>query len=159
MGRRNTKQRQWLQENGYLNGSSELLTEGKAEWKRKYQREYQKARRKRMKYVVVSLTDEEADQLRNQAKEHHQTLTTYLREAALAYDQNRYLIPDNEQLIQLQEELAFIRYNLDDIKTMASRSFGSEKEQQFDLALDRIAYLDNYIQTALLHPPLTAYPS
>ena len=154
MGR--SKQWQWLEENGYTQGDSQLLEKGKVLWKKKYHREYQKSRRQKMKYLTVSLHPDETRQLEASAKTHHRSLTTYIREASLAYTGKIYLVPDEELITDLRQEIALIRYNLEDIRELIATSYGEDQRKQMDLVIDRITYLDQYVRTLLEQPSLAS---
>ncbi|MEL7533975.1 MAG: hypothetical protein AAFN10_21880 [Bacteroidota bacterium] len=151
--------RAWLEQEGYFGKDKQHLLTGKAKWKQKYQREYQRQRRRERKQVVISLDRSDEADLRAAAIQHHRPLATYIRESSLAYSQQTFLLPDPAELVALREELAFIRYHIEDLVRLMKQSFGSEQEKQLELLIDRIDYLERFIVESLSHPPLVAKPS
>lgn len=154
VGRRSALMWQWLEEQGYTQGDGKLLEQGKKAWKKKYNREYQRQRRKETAYHIVPYSPDENEEMLGYAKTAHKASTTYIRESSLAHGRGQYLIPENyqAQIITLREELALIRYNLESIRTLAIRAYGADKAKQFDLAIDRTYYLDQFIREALAQP-------
>ncbi|MEL7534958.1 MAG: hypothetical protein AAFN10_26890 [Bacteroidota bacterium] len=151
--------RAWLEQEGYYGKDRQHHLAGKAKWKQKYQREYQRQRRRERKQVVISLDRSDEANLRAAASQHQRPLATYIREASLAYGNQKFLLPDPAELVALREELAFIRYHIEDLVRLMKQSFGVEQEKQLELLINRIDYLESFVVETLSNPPLVPNPS
>ena len=103
---------QWLSENGYTDAGEEKLNEGKQIYKRLYQKLYQRKRRKERPSVLVSLSPTEYEQLHIASGKHNTSLAPFIRESALAYLNQSFLVPDEEKLIAFQKHIALLEYDL-----------------------------------------------
>lgn len=119
--------------------------------RRAYMRQYQKELRTRRKRLELSLDPEDYDRLKQEAQRHDMKLATFTREAVFAYLDSQYILPNPEQVREL--ELA-LRQIGNDISQIAHYANSRESEQQIDLpAIGRLlAKLEEEISQALRHP-------
>lgn len=126
--------------------------EEKKEKKAKYMAEVY---RKEHRYINCVLTLEEYDVLKERAVSIGRKPTVYLREAAFAYMQARYLVPSGveEQLSTLIAELRKIGGNVNQLAKRANRI---QKLTVWDavLARERLNQLEDRVKAFIRNPPV-----
>lgn len=146
----------YLEATGVLEwGTIEQIEEAKKYYKKLYQRSYKQRQRKVRPEIILSLSKDDHAALSNVAKKHHIKLASFVRDAALAYTQQQFLIPNEKEIIELREYLALIGYDIKRLREEATQSGEIGIAELYHLLLDQITKLEEYTREKLEHPPLS----
>lgn len=88
---------QYLNKNGLLHvldGPSENIDEIRKVYRKEYKKEYRRRYQKNRIHRVIIFSPEEFALLKKASKNHKKPFSTFVRESALAYVSNGYIIPD-----------------------------------------------------------------
>lgn len=118
--RQNTGIWQYLAQCGVLeNGTDDEIKAARKAYWQKYFREYKRKRRAEHKEITVFLQKEDLKKISEAAKNHKLTKAKFLKEAAAAYVDKAYIVPDRVQVAYLEQMLIQI---LNEIQAMAKRA-------------------------------------
>src|SRR3989304_3505357 len=99
--RKNTSLWAYLDFTGVLEkGTDAEIKQAKKQYWKKYFHEYKQNRRKDIPEYPIGLSKKNGEytKVKNEAKRHKLTITSFLKQSALAYMEKRFLIPDREQI-------------------------------------------------------------
>ncbi len=149
--RANTGIWKYLAECGVLeNGTEEQIKAARKAYKKKYILAYKRKQRGELKEITVLLNKEESAKVSEQAKKHQLTVVSFLKTAALAYLEKKYIVPNKEQVAHIEQTLIQI---LNEIQVIAKRNkilFGLNP-----LSIERrINRMEAVINDTLRNPPL-----
>ncbi|MEZ4849746.1 MAG: hypothetical protein R3B93_14260 [Bacteroidia bacterium] len=147
----------WLKENGFTENETKI-EEGKKLWQKKYHREYQKKRRAEKRLISFYLTPSEYQQVEQAAKAHKRRISTFIKEACLAYMDQRFLIPDETLITEIREEISLIGYDIKRIQSELSKMEEPNLKESLEMLTDRISYLESFVKKQFENPPLIASP-
>lgn len=89
----------------YVAGSTDTPEQLKKQYWRKYKAQWRKRKREEQKEFTLSFTKPELAIITNQAKKHSRSRTQYIKEAALAYSSDKFLVPDEHTILRIKELL------------------------------------------------------
>ena len=131
--------------------------------KRAYRKQYmlafkQKQRATRPEYTVNFTThDGEHGRVKLAAQRHHLTMSAFIRLSVLSYINQRYMVPDTEQIARLEQILSEC---LNEIRTIvhAKERWSWQREQKMEEIEKRIIRLETRIDEVFRNPPLSPQP-
>ncbi len=139
---------EYLDQSGVLELGDELaIKAAKKAYRKNYQRAYKRHQRNRRKEYQIQLSKEENKRISEAAKKHHLSPSKFIKKAALAYLQNEYVIPDNEQIAQL-EYLLSVAYS--SISQIAGKT--PQLTQDYERLSRIIERLEKEVTQALRYP-------
>ncbi len=109
-------QTQYLKEHGITNKTDEHRIERlKKTYRREYLREYRKRSRSSLKRLTIGFSKDDHRKLKLASKDHHRSLSEFIRNAAIAYIEQGYLPHDVKQIKDLTLNLQRIGNNINQI--------------------------------------------
>ncbi|MDW3651017.1 MAG: hypothetical protein R8P61_28330 [Bacteroidia bacterium] len=152
--RRNTGMWEYLEQSGVLeSGNEEAIEAVKKEYKRQYQRKYRKQKRKERPEVTITLAKPDWLKLTHAAQQHHYSLPSFIKHAALSYLNQTYLVPDREPVSRLEQRLRLCQTDIRMIaRHVHKRNLPELNQAYLDLA-ERINHMETIIHDAFHHPP------
>jgi hypothetical protein len=146
----------YLDELGVLEkGSNEEIKAAKKQYRLKYFIEYRKQyRKKKPEYsVYYSRESGEHNRIIQAARKHNLSPTSFIRLSSLAYIDNKYIVPNQEQVAHLEQLLADC---LNEVKTLVSRKerFFWDREEKINAIEKLIQKLEAQIDDVFRNPPL-----
>ncbi len=156
MKRNKSKIWQFLESSGVLEkGNESEIKAVRREYRKKYYLEYKrKAREEKPEYtILLSKKNGEYDRIKLAAKRHKRTITRFIRESALAYIEQRFLVPDP---IRIAEVEILLSDCLNEIKTIIRprEKYFWERDQRLEEIEKRIERLEKQIDETLRNPPI-----
>lgn len=129
-------------------GSEEDIARARREYWRKYKAEWRKQKRREVKEFAVVYTAKELIVVNHAAKKHRISITKYIKESALAYANNRFLVVDVEGTHAIRELLSLCYNELQQISEY------QEKSELLELLLKKVAILEKKVLERINNPPL-----
>ena len=129
------------------NGNNEEIQKARKEYRRKYKASWRNAKRKRDKELTTSWTKEEYRKLKEEAKHHKQSITGFVKGAATAYMNQRFIYPDEIQLRKTIQLLALIYNSILELREVSAISVEATRKM-----LDDICQLEKDIRVMLYSP-------
>lgn len=118
--RKNTGIWKYLEETGVLeHGTEAEIQAARKEYQKKYILQYKRKQRGEMKEYIVLLKKDEQTLFKEAAQKHKTTIVRFLKTAALAYLEKKYIVPDQVQVAHLEQTLIQI---LNEIQALAKRN-------------------------------------
>ncbi len=152
--RRQTGMWEYLEASGVLETKDDKLIEkAKREYKRIYQRQYRKLRRKQIKEVNISLDKADWEKLDHAAQEHHYSLPAFVKQSALSYINQTYLVPDREPITRLEQRLRLCQTDIRVIAKNVHKLNMTELNLAFIQLAERIQSLEDIVVTSFTKPP------
>lgn len=134
-------------------GTDAEIKAAKREYWKSYYAKYRRAQREDKPEFSVPLSKKNGDygKMALGAKRHHMTITTFIRKAALSYMDRSYLVPNQNQVVRLEQALMNC---LNEIQAIArtKEKYNWEREQKYDAIAARITILETEIRQALCFP-------
>jgi hypothetical protein len=150
--RTNTKSAQfaYLKEGGYFDRGPEAIKLGKKLFRREYL-----ARKKREYREVYSehtiICKPEIEKLfAAAALSHGMKIPCLIRNAAIAYCNKRYLIPNNEAMYKVEQNIAYARTQIERIGRESTGLFGRTKDEKIQKLLESIEAM---VEQSFKQPP------
>jgi hypothetical protein len=119
----------YLEAHGLLDQGPEKLAEGKIAYRRDYLKRHKQAYRKRTVSHVITCNPLDERMLAHAAQEHGMRVSEYVRMAALAYGQKKYLVPRIEVLYDVQQQLLFLRSRIERVATEKRGLFQKDRSE------------------------------
>lgn len=136
-------------------GSDEEIKAAKREYRKKYLLQFKQRQRMKKSEFIICLSKENGEYafIKSAAKKHHLTPTAFIKQSALAYPKQIYIVPDKLQVARLEQLLADC---LNEIKKIASSKerFLWSREQKINDIEKRIEKMENHISETLRNPLL-----
>ena len=109
--------------------------------------------RKDKKYLNCVLSKEEFKKIKTNSKSHWKTPTTYLRESAIAYSKQKFLIPENikEQLERFIFILRSIANNINQIVKHINTKHSAWKAEIIEIK-NTVHWLESLIKSFIENP-------
>lgn len=154
--RQNTGIYKYLEETGVLErGIEEEIQQARKNYKKKYILSYKRKQRSQQKEFTVLLNKDEYKSMSAQAKNHHMTVVRFLKLAAIAYTNKKYIVPDREAVARIESTLIQIQNEIQAIAKRNKILFGLNP-----LAIEkRINRMETVIYDALQNPPSINNPT
>ncbi len=146
---------EYLEASGVLEyGSDEEIKAVKREYRKKYLLLYKRAKRGSTKEYTITLNKESRELLllMKSAKIHSLTVPEFIRQSALAYCEQKYLIPHPYMVAELEQLLSDC---LNEIRVLATKRdrFFWDTEMKLERVEKRIIKLEEAINTLFRNPP------
>jgi len=109
-------------------GSEASIEQAKKEYRRQYKANWKKERRRQQKSIELFFNKEEWATILQSAGKHNRSYTRFVKDAALAYCQKKYLIRDNVDYRQVMALLKMIFARLKNLESAVPLSFYKVKE-------------------------------
>lgn len=146
----------YLEARGVLeNGTDEQIIAAKRQYRKNYLHHFKQRQRKVKPGFTVMLSKENGqyDSISLAAKKHSLAITAYLRDAALAYTNQYYIVPDKAQVARLEQLLAQYLNEVQRIDPVKEK-YSWEREQKYEAIEKSIVAMKVQIREALSNPPL-----
>ncbi|MEO0898672.1 MAG: hypothetical protein AAFY71_19825 [Bacteroidota bacterium] len=145
--------RNYLKEQGLTkNSDPKLLEAAKRTYQRHYNRNYKQQRRKEYPEVTVSLSQNQYHSLTQFAQGHHLTLASFLREAALAYCNSTFVVPNHAQVASVEQKLLLMQTDVHMIAKHLKKLSIADLSQAYTALEDRFLQLEQYVTQRLREP-------
>ncbi len=118
--------------------------------RQQYLKRYQKLYRMERKRLELTLTPDEHQTLQDAAKRHKKKLSTFTKEAALAYLNQEFIVPDEEHLQRIELGIRRIGINLNQLVRRAHQS-GIQPDTVAQLE-ELVRQLEQSVGDSLRHP-------
>ncbi len=146
---------EYLEASGVLeHGTDEEIKAVKREYRKKYLLQYKRTKRGGAKEYTVTLKKEskELSIFMKSAKIHSLTVPEFIRQSALAYCEQKYLIPHPYQVAELEHLLSGC---LNEIRTLVTKRdrFFWDAEMKLERVEKRIIKLEESIYQLFRNPP------
>ncbi len=149
----NSKLYAFLDQQGLIpNGSAQEIANAKKEYKRAYQRKYRRKQRKERPEVTVILTKAEWKLLTDTATGHFFTLSSYLREAALAYTNQTYIVPNQLQIAEIQQRIRLLQSDIQLMVKWLDRLRYHELKDMIPALIKRIMVIESQLVSLITRP-------
>lgn len=144
---------EYLEESGVLeNGTDEEIAAAKKEYQRRYQAQYRRTRRQTHPETTVTFTRDEWNFLKEVAKRHNQSLPKFIKQAALAYQTQQYIVPDEQAVARIEQLLSLARTDTLIIAKHLRRLNQQEIAEAYEALADRYTQLEEKISRQLRQP-------
>ena len=127
-------------------GNQLLIEQAKKEYRRQYKAAWKRAKRKMMKEVTLSLTEQEYIEIREEPTRHHKKMAPFIKEACISYLRKIYLVPDDASIQKLLQILKMTYIAIENL---------AEDENQRDFCKIVLSQMDTWekdIRTCLINP-------
>ncbi len=128
-------------------GDEEAIAQARTEYWAKYKQNWKKQKRTDQKTLEISFTRQEWLVIKQAAGANNRSYTRFTKESALAYCQNRYLIPNQLAYNKIQEALTMVYNKLKDIEE--DKLLSTQTSYQL---LQTFLLMQSKIDTALASP-------
>jgi len=151
--RRHTGMWEYLDSLGVLNtGNEEEIKRAKREYRKKYLFHYKRKQRQNNSEFIISFSKPKGEHKKiiDAAKAHHSSPTKFIKDAALAYLEKKYLVPNKEAVANLEYILSDCR---NEIRKLSRNRIMPVQEQIFSIE-KRIDEMESGIGELFRNPPL-----
>ena len=139
-------------------GTDEEIKAAKLAYRKEYLLKYKRSQRSRKPEFVVNFSNEKGEYHRVEyaSKAHKMSITAFIRLSVLAYINQRYIVPNQDQIAHLEQILSQC---LNEIQTLVriKDKYYWEKESKMELIEKRIERLESEINQAFRNPPLAMH--
>jgi len=158
MKRNNRKGEMWyyLDALGVLeNGTDEEIKEAKKAYRKGYFLKYKRIQRTSKPEFIINFSNKNGEyaKVKRASEKHKMTMTAFIRSSVLAYLDQKYLVPDPDQIAQLEQLLSQCLNEIQKIVGPRER-YHWEREQKFEAIEERIEKLETDINQVFRNPPL-----
>jgi hypothetical protein len=161
MSKKNSKAMwEFLEAQGVLERGDDLeIKEAKKAYRKEYLLRYKQKQRAEKSEFNVSFSNEggEFDRVKLASEKHHTTITSFIREATIAYISKTFVVPDRMCIAHIEQLLAQC---LNEIKTIIKQKdrYNFQNEQKYDIIEKRIEKLEVEINQFFRQPlPVEEY--
>ena len=161
MSKRNSKMWEYLESLGILErGTVEEIEAAKKTYRKKYLLEFKQKQRSHKPEFTINFSKDkgEFEKVEREAKKHQLTITSFIHLATLAYINQTYLVPNTQQIAQLEQVLSDC---LNEIQTIVKfkEKYHWERDKKLETIEKRIEKLEQQIVEVFRHPPLLSNTS
>lgn len=101
----------YLESSGVLEkGTHEEIQKVKNDYWREYKRNWRKNKRKMVKEITISFTQDEFKEINSESKRHKLNRTNFIKQACFAYVNKSFIVPDLKEIKKISQILA-MAYN------------------------------------------------
>lgn len=152
--RRNTGLWEYLQKYGLTeNGSPKEIEAAKKQYRKEQSRKYKQSRRKTHPEVVITMKKATYRRFKLEAHRHHQSIPSFIKEAALHYLEQKYLVPDPGTVSTFAQRLRIATSDIQLIAKHAKKFKAHELYHHYLALMERIQFLETYVEDTLCNPP------
>lgn len=144
----------YLEANGILaDADPSKIIEAKKAYRKHYLKEYKQRRRKLGLEMLIALTEREKLHLDREARRHKLKLTVFIRKACMAYISQTYVVPNAEQVANIEQMLSICVQEIQAIARSNERRWLNQN-WKYDALQQQVEILQNQLSTVLRNPPL-----
>ncbi|WP_291728714.1 plasmid mobilization protein [Bernardetia sp.] len=145
---------EYLQSKGVSKKTSKKKIEKHKEtYKKLYRSHYYKTKEANQKAIKINPTFREYQLLCRVAKEHKKRVSTYVREAAIAYSKKEYIAPDESLVYDLIAELNSIGSNINQVVHQLHAIRAYNDAAHYEKLLKVVKKCKQKVNTFLTEPP------
>jgi hypothetical protein len=147
---------EYLETLGVLeNGTDEEIKAAKRAYRKDYLLKYKRIQRTRKPEFIINFSNEKGEfhRIRSEAKRHNMTITAFVKKAALAYLEQKFVVPNADQVARLEQAIFDCLNEVQSIVRTRERFFW-DKERKFVMIEKRIEKLEAEINQVFRNPPL-----
>jgi len=151
----------YLESSGVLEkGTDEEIKAAKKAYRKEYFLKYKRLQRSVKPEFCVSFSNEKGEYTKVEyaAKRHKMTITAFIRSAVLAYLNQRFVVPNADQVACLEQILSQCLNEIQSIVRVREK-YHWERERKFEAIEKRIEKLEFEINQVFRNPPLLKYDS
>ena len=130
----------YLEAQGLLDKDTETIRAGKAHYRREYLTHHKQAYRKRTMSHTITCKPIEEKVFSVAAREHGMSVAEYVRMAALAYTGKKFLVPRSDALVELKQQLIFLRTQIARLGNEKQGLFRRDRSEQIETLLESFAF-------------------
>jgi len=141
-------------------GTDEEIKAAKLAYRKKYLLKYKRNQRSRKPEFVVNFSTEKGEYHRVEyaAKAHKMSITAFIRSSVLAYINQRFVVPNQDQIAILEQILSQCLNEIQTIVRIKDKYYW-EKESKMEVIEKRIELMEEEINQVFRNPPLVNYDS
>jgi hypothetical protein len=141
-------------------GTDEEIKAAKLAYRKEYLLKYKRSQRARKSEFVINFSNEKGEYHRVEyaSKAHKMSITAFIRSAVLAYINQRYVVPNQDQIAHLEQILSQCLNEIQTIVRIKDKYYW-EKESKMEVIEKRIEKLEAEINEIFRNPPQTNYDS
>ena len=141
---------EYLLNSGILdNGTAEEIQNARREYWKIYKRNWRKSKRAQETEITCSFTDKEFDRIAKQAKLYKLSNPQFIKQAALAYIDKKYLVPNELEVRKISQLLSqYIDVITDQLEENKLKGDAGNR------ILNKLEELENQINNCLRNPQL-----
>lgn len=150
---------QYLDSLGVLEkGTDEEIKAAKKAYRKEYYLKYKHSQRSNNPEFTVNFSTDKGEysKVASASKKHNLTITAFIRSAVLAYIDQRFVVPNSDQVATLEQILSQC-LNEVQIIVKAKEKYHWEREQKFEAIEKRIEKLESEIDQVFRNPPLLTH--
>jgi hypothetical protein len=140
------------------NGTDEEIKAAKKAYRKEYYLRYKRNQRSTKPEFIINFSSNngEYSKVKRAAERHKMTMTAFIRSTVLAYLDQRFVVPNADQLAHLEQILSQC---LNEIQKLvgAKEKYYWSREEKFEAIEKRIEKLESDIDQVFRHPPLLKY--
>ena len=147
---------EFLENSGVLeNGTDEDIKAAKKAYLKEYYLTYKRNQRNQKPEFTVNFSNEKGEyhSVEHAARSHKMTITAFIRRAVLSYINQRFIVPNPEQVANLEQILSNCLNEIQSIVRVREK-YHWEREQKFEAIEKRIERLEYNINQIFRNPPL-----
>lgn len=146
---------EYLETLGVLeNGTDEEIKAAKRAYRKYYLLKYKRDQRTHKPEFTINFSNEKGEfhRIKFAAIKHKMTITAFIKKAALAYLEQKFVVPNADQVARLEQALAECLNEIQAIVKQRERFFW-DKERKFVMIEKRIEKLEAEINQVFRNPP------
>ena len=146
---------EYLETLGVLeNGTDEEIKAAKRAYRKDYLLKYKRIQRSHKPEFIINFSNEKGEyhRIRSEAKMHNMTITAFVKKAALAYLEQKFVVPNADQVIRIEQALSHCLNEIQAMVRVKDRFFW-DKERKFGMIEKRIERLETEINQVFRNPP------
>lgn len=147
---------EYLEASGVLEkGNDKEIKEAKKAYRKEYYLKYKRNQRSQKPEFTVNFSTDKGEYSKVAAasKRHNLTITAFICSAVLAYIDQRFVVPNPDQVAALEQILSQCLNEVQSI-VKAKEKYHWEREQKFESIEKRIEKLESEIDQVFRNPPL-----
>jgi len=149
----------YLESLGILeNGTDEEIKAAKKAYRKEYFLKYKRNQRATKPEFTVNFSNKKGEygMVKRAAERHRMTMTAFIRSSVLAYLNQKFLVPNTDQIASLEQILSQCLNEIQKLVGERERYHWS-REQKFEAIEQRIEKLENEINQIFRNPPLISH--
>lgn len=147
---------EYLERIGILeNGTDDEIKAAKKTYRKEYLLKFKQKQRKHKPEFTVNFSNEKGEfyTVKNAAIKHKLTITAFVKRATLAYINQKFIVPNIDQIARLEQILSQCLNEIQSIVKVKDRFFW-ESDKRLEKIENRIAKLETEINDVFRKPPL-----
>lgn len=147
---------EYLERIGILeNGTDDEIKAAKKAYRKEYLLKYKQKQRTHKPEFTVNFSNKKGEfyKVKEAAKKHNVTITSFIRKATVAYINQKFIVPNISQIAKLEQLLSQCLNEIQSIVKVRDRYFW-ERDKRLEKIENRITKLENEINEVFRNPPL-----